>query len=456
VRHLASTRVRGAGQAISLRSAFSPLVIAAFVYVPLVVLYAATDPSIFEIEFESRKAFSWSGLTYFALALALFAAGAKAADDATRSSRLRRSEKGSRIDLSPAQRRSLEVIVELALVVSIAAYVVWLGTGVLRAGGVLELIELWRVDPEGVKAETLATIPGVTTLTQLAVAAIPLALAFRIARRGTLVLPLIAVVLVLAVARTVLYSERLALIELVVPILFVLIAPRKVHVPRVVVYALVLLIAAVTFFAATELRRSYAYTGDFSASSATTRLFGYYVTSINNGMAFLDEYPAHTPAYTTAEILWTFPVVGDLHVDHLPAVGSLSLRYADLFGSDPDRFWAPAFAAQDLDYEFNVLTTPGYLAVDFGWAGLVGMLVLGLVSGWIYRRSETSPFHLALYAVWLVGLLELMRILYFTDSRLFPAYLVFLAAYLVVRQAPGRAHAHPRAREVPSPGGTGR
>jgi hypothetical protein len=37
-----------------------------------------------------------------------------------------------------------------------------------------------------------------------------------------------------------------------------------------------------------------------------------------------------------------------------------------------------------------------------------------------------------------VGLFELMRIFYFADTRLVPAYLVFIAAYLVVRRdAPG-------------------
>ena len=60
--------------------------------------------------------------------------------------------------------------------------------------------------------------------------------------------------------------------------------------------------------------------------------------------------------------------------------------------------------------------------------------MLGVVSGALYRRSETSAFHRALYAVWLVGLFEFMRILYFTNTRVFPAYLVFAAAYLVLRR----------------------
>jgi oligosaccharide repeat unit polymerase len=326
------------------------------------------------------------------------------------------------------------VLVEVALVVSIAASVLWFSRGIARAGGIGPFFELWQREPLRVKNEILATVPGVTTLMQLAVAAIPLAVVFGLHRRGSLIRGLIAVAIVLAAARAVFFSERLALVELVLPLVFLAAAPRRVSVPRVAVYALALLVAVMTFFAVTELRRTYAYTGDFSASRASTRFFGYYLTSVNNGMVVVDEYPAATPLYSTGEFLWRFPVAGDLRLEHLPAVGTLSLRYVDAFGVDPERFWPQAFAAQGLDYEFNVLTTPGYLAADFGWAGLVAIFVLGVLSGRIYRRSETSPFHRALYGVWLVGLFELMRILYFTDTRVVPAYLVFLAAYAIVRR----------------------
>jgi hypothetical protein len=155
----------------------------------------------------------------------------------------------------------------------------------------------------------------------------------------------------------------------------------------------------------------------------------------------VDEYPAETPLYSTGEVLWRFPVVGDVDLDHLPGIGTVSFRYSDTFGIDPESFWPQAFAAQGLDYEFNVFTTPGYLAADFGWAGLVAVLVLGLLSGRLYRRSETNRLHRAVYAVWIVGLFEFMRVYYFTDVRVFPAYLLFIAAYLVVRYTRRPVHA---------------
>lgn len=427
-------RVRGEPHVIRLRSVFSPLALVALLYVPLMLLYVVSSETAFEADFGSRKTLTWTGFAYFALALLCFAAGAKVGDDTARSKPLAGPTSPDETTLPTSTRRSLAVLLEVALVLSIVAYLVWFTRGVVRAGGIAELFEIWRSDPHRVKADLLTTLPGVTTATQLAVAAIPLALAYRLYGRGSVLRLLIVAVFALAAVRTVLYNERLALLELLVPVAFLLAAPRKVAVPRVVVYALAFLLAAIVFFSATELRRTYAYTQDFSASRATTRFFGYYLTSVNNGMLVIDEYPARTPFYSTGEFLWRFPVVGDLRVEHLPTVGTVSLRYADNFDVDPERFWPRAFAANDVSYEFNVFTAPGYLAADFGWAALIGVFVLGSLSGWLYRRSDESPFHRALYAVWLVGLLELMRIFYFTNTRLFPAYLVFLGAYLVLRR----------------------
>jgi oligosaccharide repeat unit polymerase len=419
---------------IRLGSVFSPLSLVAFLYVPLLVLYVASSKTVYTDEFGSRKTLSWTGFAYFSLALLTFAVGAKAGGDAVGEKAGRRGGGEADSKLMPAQRRSLAVLLEASLVLCIGAYVVWFGRGVLRAGGITRFFEIWRSDPHRIKEGILTTLPGITTLTQLAVASIPLVVAYGLFRRGSALRVLVVLVFALATARTVLFSERLAFIELVVPIAFLLLAPRKITVPRVVAYALAFLAAAMMFFAVTELRRTYVYTHNFSASRSSIRFFGYYLTSVNNGMAVIDDYPARTPFYSTGEFFWLFPGLRDLRVEHLPAIGTVSLRYQDAFGVDPPHFWPHAFGVQGLDYEFNVFTGPGFLAADFGWAGLIAVLVLGVISGRLYRKSEASVFHRAFYAVWLVGLFEFMRILYFVSTRVFPAYLVFVAAYLIVRR----------------------
>ena len=429
------TRMRGRSHEIHLHSVFSPLLFTTVFYGPLLFLYSVSSTDVFADEFGSRKALTSTAFAYFALALLCFAAGARLGSDLRRSTpRQLACRRSFEQPLPPAARRSLAVLVGAALVVSLLAFVLWATLGIARAGGLIDFFEIWRSDPFRVKGEILATVPGVTTLMQLAVAAVPLAVAYGFSRRGSAIRTLVVLAICAAAARSVFFSERLALAELIIPLAFLAIAPRRVTVPRVAIYAATLLVAVITFFAVTELRRTYTYTGDFSASRATTRFFGYYLTSVNNGMAIVDEYPAVTPFLSTGQFFWEFPVVGDLRVTDLPPVGTVSLRYVDAFGVDPVSFWRQFFFEQDLNPEFNVVTTPGYLAADFGWAGLIGLLLLGVISGRLYRRSETSLFHRALYAVWIVGLFEFMRILYFADTRVFPAYLLFLAAYLVLRR----------------------
>ena len=75
------------------------------------------------------------------------------------------------------------MLLEAALLVTTLAYVVWFALGFSRAGGVSEFFEIWRRDPLFIKTELLTTVPGVTTLAQLAVAAIPLVIAFKLFRR---------------------------------------------------------------------------------------------------------------------------------------------------------------------------------------------------------------------------------------------------------------------------------
>jgi len=443
-----TVRIRGQAHVFRLSAVFSPITLVVFLFVPLLLLYVVSSERVLEVDFQSRKTLSWTGFAYFGLALLLFAAGAKIGDDSTRA---RAVDRNTNEELTPERRRSLAVLVEVALVLSILAYVLWFTLGFIRAGGVTEFFEIWRRNPFLLKTEILATVPGVTTLVQLSVAAIPLAIAFGFYRRGSVIRILVPLALAFTVARAFLFSERLALTEVIIPIAFLLLAPRKVTVPRVVVFALVALAATATFFAATELRRSYAYTHDFSAEHATTRFVGYYLTSVNNGMAAIDDFPASTPFYSSGEFLWRLPGLRDFRIEHFPGIETISLRYVDAFGVDPEPFWERTFAQDGLDYEFNVFTGPGFLAADFGWAGLIGVLLLGLISGRLYRRSEQTAFHRAFYAVWLVGLFEFMRILYFSNPRILPAYLVFAAAYVVLRRPAHARTAFPVTRRpVPS------
>ncbi|MEP6811401.1 MAG: oligosaccharide repeat unit polymerase [Actinomycetota bacterium] len=416
---------------IELRKLFSPLTLLAAIYVPLFVVYLLTSTSLFAREFHSVKHVSTAGVLYFTAALLLFGLGAGLG----RGRELRRPLRYAFEEAAPAAeyaRRRLAPFLQGLLLVSLAAYIGWFGIGSFRAGGPSKLVEAWLSNPFYVKTQLLRTVPGLTTLTQLAVAAVPLALAFGLLRRRGRLLGLTVAVVILACVRAFIFSERLAVLELAVPIVYIMLSERRVAVPKAVLWGLGLGVAVLAVFTATELRRTYVYTHNFSPTHVAARFFGYYVTSINNGSVVIDRHPAATPFANTGQTLWHFPVVSSFRAEYLPAVGTVSLRYQDVFGVDPDTYWPQVFAEEDLSYEYNVFTTPGFLAADFGWLALPVLLLLGIYSGALYSRARSSPFHRALYAVWLIGLLEFMRIMYFFDTRALPAYAAFGAVYISI------------------------
>jgi hypothetical protein len=408
---------------------FSPITLALGLYVPLLLLFLVTSPTVFESEFYVIKSSNLTGLTYLSLSLLVFSFGAIAG---LRMAAVPRRRADAFADV--ADERFLDLIargLRGALLLTIAAYLLWFGSGVVRAGGLTAFVHTWSTNPELVKSDLLRTIPGVTTMTQLAVAAVPLAIAFGVHRRRGMT-PLIATVVLLALVRSFIFSERLALLELIVPLVYLGLGRRVVLVPRAVLFAGASVLAVLTLFTATEARRSIVYTHNFSVTHLTARFFGYYLTSENNALVVAGKYRAATPLAYTGEMFWKFPLVDKAHVEDAPVVGTVSLRYGDIFKNDPETFWPNVFPDNGLSYEYNVFTTPGFLAADLGWGGLAAVLLLGLYSGVLYKRARTHQFHRALYAMWLVGLLEFMRILYFFNTRALPAYIVFALVYLAL------------------------
>lgn len=415
---------------IELGRLFSPVTLVFAVYVPLLTAFFVTSPSLFVSEFRSVKHLTATSALFFVCALAFFALGAVFG----RGRRLRRPVREAFEVVAPGDRyrRRLEPFLFGLLAVAFASYLGWFAAGILRAGSPTKLVDAWLTNPFYVKTQLLRTIPGLTTLTQLAVAAIPLALAFGLLGRGTRTRRLAIAILFLAAARALVFSERLAILELLVPIVYLALAKRRATVPKAVLLALGFVAAVAVVFTLTELRRTYAYTHNASPQRITARFLGYYLTSIDNGSDIIDRHPAATPLASTGAMLWKFPVLGSFRADYVPGVGTVTLRYGDIFGRDPDTYWPPTFAQDDLNYEYNVFSTPGFLAADFGWLALPVLFLLGFYSGSLYTRAATSPFHRALYAVWLIGLLEFMRIMYFSDTRAFPAYLAFAAVYVSI------------------------
>lgn len=299
--------------------------------------------------------------------------------------------------------------------------------------------------------EQLAPIPGVTTLTQVGVAyAVVAALLLSVGWRRQTARRL-AVVIVLAVLRAFLNTERLALLELAVPLVAVAAVAtyrrRSSGLGRAMPLApAVLLPLLILIFGAFEYSRSWQY---FSSRTdqgfprfVLTRLAGYYVTAYNNGQLRLDyeRYAGRLP-YESVQAFWDAPIISQLHL-------------YDRFSAAP-----PLSATQILENHGNPeFNNPGGLLVpfvDFGVAGgLLFFLVAGLLIGAAYRGfSQGTITGLLVYPVLLTGLYDLPRYIYWTQGRLLPALVCLLvgAAYVGRVPRPVARQRHPERVPVMAP-----
>jgi oligosaccharide repeat unit polymerase len=414
-------------RSVAINVLFAPYVIAVGLQAPLLVAYLAMPTDVFENHFFGRK---WDGLlpsVYYSLAVALFAIGAVLGD-----LMVRRPGEASELEPSRRQRTRLERICIVALVASILGYSIWFARGVVNAGGLHPLIDAFRTDPGLVRDTFFTTLPGVTTLSEAALAGVPLAIAFGLMRRRSIAV-LVVLTLLIAFSWAVIASQRFAFLELAIPISYLLVARRRTTLPRLVGIAALLLVTVVAFFVIAEVRRRSPYE-TFTIDDALWRFASYYLSTMNNSFAMADHYQLATPLFFSTQAVWEFP-----------AIHHVGVTYEAFSGIDAPSLVANFYRDNSVTPSITTLGLPGEVAADFGWAGLLWILGLGAAAGAMYRAGTWNPLYRALYAVWLVGVFEFVRIYFFFLTRVVPAYLVFTAVFFALglhrRRAPAEVDA---------------
>jgi oligosaccharide repeat unit polymerase len=325
----------------------------------------------------------------------------------------------------------------ILFMVALIAYAVWVMSALLHGASIAQ-VRASLGGQEGALShlKRLATpIAGVTTFTQVA----PVCLAIRVFLRriGFDQRPHhIFVLLLLSVARSFLYGERLALIEMVVPLGLVttmiprgnVVTPRRRWVTRSVPFLAVP--ALWLMFAVFEYWRSWThYKGVFVLSYSdfvTQRLLGYYVTAINNSALYSALYrsaagaSAHPP-YFTFPALWDAPVLSTI-------MGTPSIN-----GMNMSSWWMNllSFAANP---EFNNKGTFLVVAADLGTAGaFIYWMIFGGAIGLLYASIRRgSLVGLLAYACAFVGLLEVSRIIYWGQGRFTPSAIALVIFAAVI------------------------
>jgi oligosaccharide repeat unit polymerase len=322
-------------------------------------------------------------------------------------------------------------------ILTMVGYVAWFASATVRAGGpgallgaLLELAFRPEVGmSDHVKFELFETIPGVTTLTQLGIlyATVEALLWVLGGSRRRLALMRFAAVAGPTLVRAVLLSERLALLEIAVPIAVVLLSrARWTRMTRALIRLAPLLAGLTVFglFTFAEYFRSWNFYRMFYPGPylqfAAERFLGYYTTALNNAALYYHHGQVE-PLSNTLTSVFEFPVLG-------ARAKELYDTLFDIRSLAPDDM-LQAYA----NPEFNNVPLVGETIIDFSifFAPLCAFL-LGAASFSLYKSfTRGRLLGLLLYPSWFIGLLEISRIYYWPGGRYFPV-LAFLAVSLLL------------------------
>lgn len=427
----ALTSAAGASTARSARVWWLSPVAVLLMVVPLACLATAfISDETFRDQWRSPKTIT------FGTCMLLLAAGLTVALGAALVASVRpvRPREGRWPSLTPNEVRVLERASTVLIVLTVIGYLSFV---VLAASSGLSLQRVVAsFGSEGLYGgdikKGLGTIAGVTTLTQAGIASSvvsALLLAQKTTRRQ--VIRLVGV-FVLALPRAFLLTERLAILEVIVPVIVVF-ALRAAANPRGqrVVSAIPLVAApvVVVVFASFEYFRSWVFYRDRTDLSfprwAFERFIGYYSTSLNNG--------ALEMTYNTYPGRWPYDLMGAFW--SAPGIDSAGL-YQKLTGVDN----AVLYKSILTDYgnpEFNNSSGLATAFVDLGLAGgLLFLFGVGLVLGLMYRSfRESRPLGLIAYPMLFTGIVELSRTFEWTKGRLVPAVLAAVVIAILLRRA---------------------
>jgi len=310
------------------------------------------------------------------------------------------------------------------------AYGYWFAPLVSDPRLIFDILQGERTSVRGV----VTTTPGITTMTQFSMAYAIAYAAMRASRvralEGWETLGLVAL-FALAGIRAVVWSERLAVIELVVVYVVARLAFTRVFtlswwriatfVPLVAPPLLYML------FTGTEYIRTWDYyRNEYDSVWAFSfeRLITYYATASNNGIGLLvenNQWPLYSGRFI-AEWLYLMPEIGDWMRESLGDPMSYYLTFLD-------RFARP---------EFNSATGLFQVVFDLGYAGsMLYFLAIGAFVGrlWDLWRHQ-SPFGVLFYPVAMMFLVELLRFNYFAATRFLPLAMALCFVWLVARVAP--------------------
>lgn len=231
----------------------------------------------------------------------------------------------------------------------------------------------------------------------------------------------------LVLARVFYSSERLAFLELLIPIVIVQFSRVGRHRVLMTLSPVLGVLGLAIFFGVTEYFRSwatyYSRTGVSLTEFVATRLLGYYATAINNGAVFFSNFEPDFAPVSTAKWLISMPGLSELKEDWTSErVEHVEMVYR-VYGNPEFTNRSGIFAPMN----------------DFGTlGGIATWIVLGVVTGRLFHGFVTHRIlSTLLFPTWMTGVYEVLRVFYFGSTRYFPVLVLtpIVAGWLTTRSA---------------------
>lgn len=314
-------------------------------------------------------------------------------------------------------------------ILTIMAYLIWFYP-VFSNISLFTTIISGQGGSDGVKY-VISTLPGITTLSQLGILYISIYVYNKITRKKMVIRYNLYFysILLLTIFRVLAWSERLAFIEIILPILLYLVSFKsfKGKLWNKLLFFMPYLGLGIIFlfFSITEYFRSWTFyqnVYDNYWSFISERFFNYYYSALNTGTGILTIYD--WPTYNFINVfswLYQLPGVGNYFINEFQ-IQDVKYQYLQNYGN----------------LEFTNSSGLFIIIQDLGIiGGFVFIAILGFFSGLMYKNFiNLNGIGILLYPIFYLTLVEVLRILYISQSRAFPVWLfaLFIFVFFIKRK----------------------
>lgn len=342
------------------------------------------------------------------------------------------------ITLQPEQIRWLRIAFTCMFILTILGYVFWFAIAVSQGVRLDSLASVVQREAGAISAlkSDIRPVGGVTTLTQFGPIAVVIGFILRKIGQGGRAFYWI---IPLAALRFVFYAERLALIEVLVPLLVIAALTTDPRTRRGLAVRLAPILgvpALWALFAISEYSRSWIFYEDTTTIGfpawVSLRLLGYYTTSFNNSALFFSQTQSLDVApYFSMSGFWNAPGVEQM------------LPHPGFGGMAPEQWWASTLTFLS-NPEFTNAGSFLVVAGEFGPVLAVAYWALiGGIAGSAFRAmTRGSVSALIANATLFIGILELPRIMYWSLGRATPILIGIVVLALWFPRTTEKKHVH--------------